>query len=93
MILALKVLEKFHPNPLDAIFYISSFFRYNFRPEVDNEVISYVAADYAGMDVHVKCGDSRSNGSRDIRNADFVSNKHDRSLSHMGERGVSPNND
>ena len=28
-----------------------------------------------GMDVHVKFGNSRSNASRDIRGADFVSNE------------------
>ena len=33
-------------------------------------VISGVA-----IDVHIKFGDSRSNGSRDIRGADFVSNE------------------
>ena len=39
-----------------------SFFRYYFRPEVDNDVISGVAADNVGMDVWVKFGDSRSKG-------------------------------
>ena len=34
------------------------------------------------MDDHVKFGDSRSNCSRNIRGADFVSNEHDRRLSH-----------
>ena len=50
-------------------------FHYNFRPEVDNDVISGVAVDYVSMDVRVKFGDSRSNGSRDIQEADFVSNE------------------
>ena len=31
--------------------------------------------DYIGMDVRVKFGDSRSNGSRDIRGANFMSNE------------------
>ena len=36
---------------------------YNFRPEVDdNDVISGVAVDYVGVNVHVQFGDSRSNG-------------------------------
>ena len=43
-----------------------SCFRYKFRPEVDNDVLSGVAVDYIVMDVHLKCVDSRSNGSRDI---------------------------
>ena len=38
-----------------------SFFRYTFRPEVDNDVISDVTADYVSMVVNVKLGDSRSN--------------------------------
>ena len=50
-------------------------FPYNFRPEVDNDVISSVAVENVGMDVLVKFGDSRSNGFRAIRRADFVSNE------------------
>ena len=49
-----------------------SFFRYNFRREVGNDVISGMAVDYVGMDASVKFGDSRS---RDIRRADFISNE------------------
>ena len=45
------------------------------RLEIDNDVISGVAVDNVGVDVHIKFGDSRSNGFRDIRGADFVSNK------------------
>ena len=45
------------------------------KPEVDNDVISSVAVDNAGMDVPIKLGDSRSNGFRDIRGADFVWNE------------------
>ena len=56
------------------------FFSLYFRPEVDSDVISGAALDNVGMNVRVKFGD-RSNGSRDIRGADFVSNEHDRSLS------------
>ena len=37
------------------------------------------------MDVTVKFGYSRSNGSRGIWGADFLSNEHDRSLSHKAE--------
>ena len=57
--------------------YFRQLFCYSFRPEVDNEakVISGVAADYGGMDVHVKFCDSRSNGFLDIRGIDFVSNE------------------
>ena len=47
-------------------------FRYNFRPEVDSDVVSGAAVDNVGP---VKLGDSRSNGFRDIRGADFVSNE------------------
>ena len=55
-----------------GIFYC---FPYNFRPEVDNDVISSLAVDNVGMDVCLKFGDSRSNGFRDIGRADFVSNE------------------
>ena len=50
-------------------------FPYNFRPEVDNDVISGTAIDNVGADIRVKFGDSRSNGFRDIRGANFVSNE------------------
>ena len=44
--------------------------------------VSDVAVNEVGMDVHIKFGDSWSNGSQDIRCADCVSNKneHDRGL-------------
>ena len=78
------VLEKFHQKPSEAIFSTVCFY-YNFRPEVDHDVISYVAVDNVSMDVRVKCGDSSLNGFRDIRGVDFMSNErtteHDRSLS------------
>ena len=51
-------------------------FCYNFQLKVDTDVISGLAVDYVGMDVDVKFGDSRSNGSRDIRKTDFVSNEY-----------------
>ena len=51
------------------------FFPYNFRPEVDNDVISGIAVDNVGMDVPIKFGDSSSNGFRDIRGADLLSNE------------------
>ena len=44
------------------------------RPEVDNDVISGVAIYNVGMDVPMNFRDSRSNGFRDIRGADSVSN-------------------
>ena len=43
------------------------------RPEVAGEVVSGTALDYVGLDVPVKCGDSKSNGSRDIRRAWLIS--------------------
>ena len=63
------------------------FFRYNFLPEVDNDVVSGVAVEYVSVDVvPAKLGDSRSNGSWDIRGADFMSNELTyRSLSHKIE--------
>ena len=72
--------------------YFRQFCCYNFRPEVDNDVISGVVVDNAGMDVHVKFGYSRSNGSRDIRGADFVSNEHIKAYHIRQNRhtGVSP---
>ena len=58
-----------------------------------SDTISGVAVDYAGMDVRVKCGDSRSNGSRDIRRADSVStdrtNDHDPIRPNSNERLLS----
>ena len=42
-----------------------SYFRYNFRPEVDNDAVSGVHVYYVGLDIRVKLGDYRSNGSRD----------------------------
>ena len=43
------------------------FFHYNFQQEVVSDVISGLDLEQVGMDVSVKFGDSRSNGSRDIR--------------------------
>ena len=44
-------------------------FRDNFRPEVDSDVMCGIAVDWVGVDVHVKFGDSMSNGSRYIGRA------------------------
>ena len=52
MILASTFLEKFYPKPSEAVF--STVFCYNFRMEVDNDVISSAAVDNIGMDVRVK---------------------------------------
>ena len=51
------------------------FFRHNFRPEVVNDVISCVAVEFVGVDVRVTFGDSRSNGSPDIRLPHFVTDE------------------
>ena len=56
---------KLHPKPSEAVF-STVFFRFDFRPEVDNAVLSAVAVDIVGVDVPVKLGDSRSNGFGDI---------------------------
>ena len=71
---------------------LDSIFRYNFRPEDD--VISSVDVDNVGMDVCVKFGDSKSNGFRDIRGADFVSNERTNMTKPIPieRQGVSPNN-
>ena len=45
-------------------------------PEIYNDVISGLAVDSVGFDVPIKFGNSTSNGFRDIRGADFVSNEH-----------------
>ena len=45
------------------------------RPEVDSDVISGVAVDNVGVHAPIEFGDSRSNGFRYIRGADFVSNE------------------
>ena len=56
--------------------YFRQCFRFNFRPEVDDNVISHFAVDNLGVDIHVKFGDSRSSGFRFFfRGADFVSNE------------------
>ena len=50
-------------------------FRHNFRPEVDNDVISVRLWTTSVWMSFVTFGDSRSNGSVDIRGAGFVSNE------------------
>ena len=57
--------------------YFLLFFPYNFRSEIDNDVIPDVAVENVGVDICVKLGDSRSNGFQNIRGADFVSNEQD----------------
>ena len=42
------------------------FFRDDFRLEVVSDVMSGTGVEYLGVEVFVKFGDSRSNGSRDI---------------------------
>ena len=42
-------------------------FRCSFRPELGSDVISGSNVGQAGLDVHVKFGDSSSNGSREIQ--------------------------
>ena len=69
----LKKRVKFHSKPSEVV--LSTVFPYNFRPEVDTDVISGTAIDNVGMDVPIKFGNSRSNGFRDIRGVDFVSNE------------------
>ena len=51
---------------------------------IADNVITGVAVDYNGVGVHVKSGDSRSNGSRDIRRADFVSNDRTKGRAYRG---------
>ena len=82
--LVLDKLAKFHdpsmncspeiPSKLSEVAF-STVFPYKFRPEVDNDVISGTAVDNVGMDVPIKYRDSRSNGFRDIRVADFAPNE------------------
>ena len=55
--------------------YFRRFFLYNFRPEVDNDIISGTTVDNIGVDVPKEFGDSRLNGFQDIRGADFVLNE------------------
>ena len=52
------------PKPSQAVFL--TVFCYNFRLEVDTDVIYGVAVDYVGIGVKIKFGDSRPNGSLDI---------------------------
>ena len=95
MILSWTVLEKFHTKPSEAVF--STVCPYNFRTEVDIDVISGMDVENVGMDVCLKFDDSRSNGLRDTRGADFFSNERTwRSLSYPNSvkclLGVSPKN-
>ena len=60
MILAGTVFEKFDLKPSEVAFL--TVFPYNFRLEVDNDVMSLMAVDTIGMVVPIKFGDSRSNG-------------------------------
>ena len=46
---------KVDPKPSDAAFL--TFFRDNFRPEVDSDVVSGITIEYVGADVCVKCYD------------------------------------
>ena len=77
MIQAKTVFEKFHLKPAEAVF-STVFFRYNFRPEVDNDVIFGVDVYHVCVDVRVKFADSRLNGFKDIREAYFLSNERTR---------------
>ena len=58
------------------------FFRYNVRPEVDNDVISGVAVDHVGVDVRVKFCDSRSVLEIFEGLISCQLNEHDQGLSH-----------
>ena len=51
-----------------------------------------MAVDDVGMNAPVQFGESRSNGFRHIRGADFVSNEHDEAYPNSAKRlsGVSP---
>ena len=74
MILADTFLDKFDPKLSEVELTV---FRDNLRPEVVSAVISGVAVGWVGVDVLVKCGDSRSNCSRDIRLPHFVTDYND----------------
>ena len=64
MILARTILEEFHQKTSEAAF--STVFLYDARR---------IAVHNVGMVVHIKFGDSRSNGFHDIRGAPFVSDE------------------
>ena len=55
--------------------YLRHLFSLCFRPEVHNDIISGVAAEYIRVDVPVKFGFCSSNGFRDIPGAASVSNE------------------
>ena len=63
--------------------YFDSFCCFNFRPDVDNDVLFGVTVDYVGVDDPVKCDDSTSNGCRDIRRA-FISNERSNESNRIG---------
>ena len=79
--LCLKCSQEIPPEPVGGGI-SDTFFSYDLWPEPDNDVICCAAVGYFGMNVREKFSDSESNGSRDIRGADFVSNEYDRKLSH-----------
>ena len=65
--------RKIPPEAVGGVF--ETVFPYNVRSETVNDVITGTAVDNVSTDVPIKFGDSRSNGFRDIRGTDFVSNE------------------
>ena len=57
------------PEAVRCGIYFRQCFRDNFRPEVVSAVMSGLAVEWFSMDVLVKLGDSRSNGSQDMGGA------------------------
>ena len=62
------------------------------RPEVGNNVISGMAIENVGVEVPVKFGVSRSNGFRDIRGGNFVSNERTNEHKMANHNSASPKN-
>ena len=93
--------REIHPKPSETAF-STEVFRNNFRPEAVDDVISDADAEQVSMDVRVKLGDSRSNGSQDIRLLHFVMDERRRrrlTRAYAGQHkrpkhhtGVMPNN-
>ena len=70
--------------------YFRRLFHYNFRPEVDSDVISVL-----GVDLRVQFVDFRSNGARYMRGTGFVLNERTNMIEAYpnSAKGVSPKKD
>ena len=72
----------FDPKLSEAFSAVFFELRYLYRPQVADDVMTGVAVEQVGMNVHGKFGDYRSNRSQDIRLPLCVTNSHDHDAGH-----------